>query len=447
MAGDLATLRDHLLGQVGDREHVLVGLGGQAAHEVELHLPPAVGVRRRDRADQVLLGDHLVDHLAHPLRPALGGEGQPRATAVARELVGQGDVEGVDAGARQRQRDVGALVAVGQPLGDLADLGVVGAGERQQPDLLEAGLADAVLDHVADRRDRPLPDRAGDHPGLAEAAATGAAPEDLDAEPLVHGLGQRHQRVARVGPGVEVHQGVLAHPVGYAGPVGRHGDQGTVRRRTTRRRSGARRRHRWRPAATAARRDHPGEPSPFHSRTTSLIASTISSPSPSTTASTKSAIGSGLNAAWPPASTIGSSSVAVLGVQWDTGKVERVQHVGVAQLGGKRDAEDVEVSYRTVAVHRELRDAVLAHHRLHVGPHRVGPFCEQTLALVEDLVEDLHTLVRQAHLVRVGVHQHPTDVGLVPRLLDGVEFAADVLDGLAHSPQMRLERGEDRLTS
>ena len=138
---------------------------------------------------------------------------------------------------------------------------------------------------------------------------------------------------------------------------------------------------------------------------------------------------------------------AVVGVQWDTREVERVQHVGVAQLGGERDAEDVEVSYWPVAVHRELRNPVLTHHRLHVGPDRVGPFCEHTLALVEDLVEDLHTLVRQAHLVRVGVHQRPTDVGLVPRLLDGVEFAADVLDGLAHSRQMWLERREDRLTS
>ena len=53
----------------------------------------------------------------------------------------------------------------------------------------------------------------------------------------------------------------------------------------------------------------PGRPSSFHSRITSEIASTISSPSPSTAASMKSAIGSGLNAACPPASTIGSSSV------------------------------------------------------------------------------------------------------------------------------------------
>ena len=50
-------------------------------------------------------------------------------------------------------------------------------------------------------------------------------------------------------------------------------------------------------------------PSSFHSRTTSLIARAISSPSPSTAASRKSATGSGLKALCPPARTIGSSSV------------------------------------------------------------------------------------------------------------------------------------------
>jgi hypothetical protein len=87
-------------------EHVLVGLGRQPAHEVQLHLPPAGRVGGRDGADQVLLGDHLVDHLAHPLGAALGRERQARALAVAGQLVGQVDVEGVDAGGRQREPEV-----------------------------------------------------------------------------------------------------------------------------------------------------------------------------------------------------------------------------------------------------------------------------------------------------------------------------------------------------
>ena len=58
---------------------VLVGLGGQADQEVELDPPPALAEGRVDGAVEVLLADQLVDDLAHPPRPALGGEGQAGA--------------------------------------------------------------------------------------------------------------------------------------------------------------------------------------------------------------------------------------------------------------------------------------------------------------------------------------------------------------------------------
>ena len=149
---------------------------------------------------------------------------------------------------RQAEAGVGALVPVGELLGQLADLGVVGAGQRQQPDLLVAGRLEALLDHRADAGDRPLAHRAGDHPGLAEAAAAGAAAEDLDAHPLVHGLGQRHQRLLRVGPLVEVHDGALADPRRDVVPGARRPRRSCRRRRSRRRRSAARRRRRRGPA-------------------------------------------------------------------------------------------------------------------------------------------------------------------------------------------------------
>ena len=52
---------------------------------------------------------------------------------------------------------------------------------------------------------------AGDHPGLAEAAAAGAAAEDLDREALVHGLGQRHDLLLGVLELLEVLDGALGH--------------------------------------------------------------------------------------------------------------------------------------------------------------------------------------------------------------------------------------------
>src|SRR5664280_3915385 len=95
-AGDLSTGLDDPPGEVGDLKHVLVGLGGQAAHEVQLHLPPAGRVGRGDGVDQVVLADHLVDDLANALRAALGRERQAGTAPAAGQLVGQVDVEGID---------------------------------------------------------------------------------------------------------------------------------------------------------------------------------------------------------------------------------------------------------------------------------------------------------------------------------------------------------------
>ena len=70
----------------------------------------------------------------------------------------------------------------------------------------------------------------------------------------------------------------------------------------------------------------------------------------------KSATGSGLNAACPPATTIGWASVRSAALQRDTGEVERGQQVGVAQLGGEADPEYVERPHRAVRVDGELAD-------------------------------------------------------------------------------------------
>ena len=68
---------DHLFGQVCDAQHVLVGLGGQTQHEVELYAGPATGKGGAAGLHQVLLGDVLVDGVPKPLGPCLGSKGQP----------------------------------------------------------------------------------------------------------------------------------------------------------------------------------------------------------------------------------------------------------------------------------------------------------------------------------------------------------------------------------
>ena len=147
--------------------------------------------------------------------------------------------------------------------------------------------------------------------------------------------------------------------------------------------------------------------------------------------------------------------VAVDRVQRDAGEVERRQHVGVAELRREAEAEEVEVTHRTVPVDGELRQARLPQLRLHVGPHGIRALGEGVSALVEDLVEDHDALVGDADLVRVGVHQRPPRGQLlavgavaadVPVLDRGVELAADVLDGLVDPLQQGLEGVEQGLS-
>ena len=71
-------------------------------------------------------------------------------------------------------------------------------------------------------------------PGLAEAAAPGAAPEHLDVQPVVHDLGERHELVLRVGPVAEVGDRALLDPLGHVGVARRDRHQRARRRRRRR---------------------------------------------------------------------------------------------------------------------------------------------------------------------------------------------------------------------
>ena len=252
---------------------------------------------------------------------------------------------------RQAEAGVGALVAVGELLGQLADLGVVGAGQRQQPDLLVAGRLEALLDHRADAGDRPLADRAGDHPGLAEAAAAGAAAEDLDAHPLVHALGERHDRRLRVGPLVEVHDGALADPRGDVVPGALDRGDRAVRAVADR----VEARHvdavdageagqQLDAAAGLALRlprlDDVGDVAD------DLLAVAEDG------AVDEVADRLGVERGVPTGDDDGVALVAVDGVQRDAGEVEGLEQVGVAELGGEADAEQVEVGDRRGARRR-----------------------------------------------------------------------------------------------
>ena len=213
----MAPAQSHAVaGQLGDSKRVLVGLGGQASEEVELHPAPPLRVGRLHRRVEVVLGDELVDHLAHPPAARLGGEREPGAAGPL-DLSRDAYRESVDAQAGQRHRDLAAAGVVDRGGDDLLDAAEVGGAQRGEGHLVVAGSAQALAHHGAHLLGGALAHRPGDHPGLAEAAAPGASPEDLDVEAIVYHLGERDQLALGIGPVGQVGHGALLDDGGHVG--------------------------------------------------------------------------------------------------------------------------------------------------------------------------------------------------------------------------------------
>ena len=178
---------EHLIGHLRNADDVLVRLRGQAQHVIELHAVPAAGKGDLTGVEQILLGDVFVDRVPETLAAALHSEGQA-ALAHLLQLLHQLHGEVVRPQGGKGQADAPRLAVVQQPVAELGQGTVVAGGEGEQGDVLIAGVLQC-LDPLGDQRLRLLgADRAIDVPGLAEAAAAHAAPEQLQADPVMHDL-------------------------------------------------------------------------------------------------------------------------------------------------------------------------------------------------------------------------------------------------------------------
>ena len=208
---------------VGDAEHVVVALAGQADHEIELDLAIAGLHRRADAAQQFLVAEALVDDVAQALGAGFGGEGEPRLAGTAEDM-GDVGVEAIDPLARQGEGDVLVSEPVAQLHPHRRQRQIVAATQRQQREIGVAGAAHALLHRLNHRLGLHIAGGAGEHAGLTEATTAGAAAADLDGEAVVDRFDVGHQPHGvvghrRGGAPLDAHgqprlQGLHRHPIG-----------------------------------------------------------------------------------------------------------------------------------------------------------------------------------------------------------------------------------------
>ena len=137
---------------------------------------------------------------------------------------------------------------------------------------------------------------------------------------------------------------------------------------------------------------------------------------------------------------------SILRADRDLTQIEHVEYVGVGEFSRQVEGNDVEVLRRHMVLDAEQRNALSAHRSFHISPRRIGPLGQGSGVLVQDLVEDLETLIGEPDLIGIGVGQQPRDragsmVGILGphltahitrRLLDGEQQWLDLLEEGMH---------------
>ena len=327
---------------------------------------------------------------------------------------------------------------------DALDVAEVGRGQRGQRHLVVAGAGQPLVDHGPDLGRRTFAHRPGDHPGLAEATAARAAAEDLDVEPVVHHLGERHQLVAGIGPVGQVGHGALLDLGGHVGIARGHRGQVLALVGHLVHRGHVHARHRRQPAQDllTGALGAPGR-LPVGHHLVDLPHHLLAVAQHDQVQEVGQRLGVvGAVAAGHDQGVLGP---ALGRPDRHAGQIDAVQQVGVDELGRQVEGQQIEGLGRLVGVDREQGQMVGAQQRLEVDPRGVGPFGQGIGPLVEDLVEDLQPLVGQADLVGVRIDEqpgHPT--ALVVRPLSPI-FATDVPSGFLDPGQQRFKLRPDRI--
>ena len=426
---------EDLVGHLGDAQDVLVRLGGQAQHVIELHRVPAAGKGDGAGVQHVLVGDVFVHRVPQALAAALHGKGQAALAHLLQPLHDlHGEVVRPEGG--QGQADAAGFAVFQQPVAEGGKLPVVAGGEGEQGHVLVAGVLQG-FDALADQGLRLLgPEGAVHMPRLAEAAAPGAAPEELQAHPVVDHLGAGHDGLCGEGHLVQIRDDALRDPGGST-VLRRHGSHGAV---------GV--------VAHLVERGHvhaldlrclhqkivlgPARELGLPQQGQQLVVHLF--PLAHHEEVQEGGHGLGVHRGGAAGPDEGQQVRPVRRAQGDPRHVQHVQHGGIGHLIADGEGQGVKVPHRIAAFQGVERDLGLLHLLIHVPPGGKDPLAPHKGQAVHGVVEDAHAQVRHADLIGIGKAEGQTQVHLALVLDDLIVFAAGIPGGLLHPGKDAFQR-------
>ena len=417
----------HVADDLGDAQQILVGLGGQAHHKVQLHAVVAGGKGHPAGFQQVFLPQVFVDDVPQALRTRFGSEGQAAFPHLL-DALRQVQVKGVGAHGGQRQVDVHGLQSAHQALAQRLQVGIVAGAETGQGHLVPAGGGNEGLGLLFQRLRLFGADGPVGIARLAKPASPAAAAEQLDHGPVKDDVRRGHHEFVGIIGLVQILYHALTH-YGRRAVFWRDGGDGPVFM-----------------IGDIIQRGHinaadlRGLAQEFF-----LALAVVTAPAVKLQQLRHDllALADGdkveevrhrlrIVDAGAAGDDQRLQACPLGGAKGHPGQVQHIEHPGIIHLVLERKAQDIKRPYRIAAFQRVQWLAAHPHLLFHIQKGRIGPFAPDALHAVQQTVEDLGAQMGHPDLINIGETKSKAQVHLAFVLIDRVVLAAGIARGLAH---------------
>ena len=313
---------------------------------------------------------------------------------------------------------------------------MVGGRQRREADLVVARLGQALHHRFHHVVGRALAHGAVHHARLAEAAAAGAPAQDLDVQPIVHHLGERHDARLPARAFREALEQALLDAQRQAlfqrlDPRARFlrlvlGTPAVQRRHVPARLVGQRAQDVGARSALGAQAADDGQ-----AARQGLL------PFADAERVEERRVGLGVVGAGAAPHHERVAFGALVCMQRDACQIERLKHVRSRQLVRQCDAHGVELGERRAALYAEQRDALGAQRVAHGGRRKKRALGGHPVDGVHHVHEDAQRLVRLPQLVGIGIHHAEAEVRF--GLVHAAELVVEVARGALRSGEQRLQ--------